>query len=152
LHRRLKYTALLHIVVELTVNIEVPAAMTSTNSPSSLFQVYLRLRPPVPQQQDEQAERCLTVEKPEASQTHQDEPDLVSVPTHITLQPPSDARKRGLERFGFTQVFDESATQLNVFQETGVQSLVKGVLLEQRDGLVATLGVTGSGKVGDISL
>jgi hypothetical protein len=152
LHRRLKYTALLHIVVELTVNIEVPAAMTSTNSPSSLFQVYLRLRPPIPQQQDEQAERCLTVEKPEASQTHQDEPDLVSVPTHITLQPPSDARKRGLERFGFTQVFDESATQLNVFQETGVQSLVKGVLLEQRDGLVATLGVTGSGKVGDISL
>jgi hypothetical protein len=104
------------------------------------------------QQQDEQAERCLTVEKPEASQTHQDEPDLVSVPTHITLQPPSDARKRGVERFGFTQVFDESATQLNVFQETGVQSLVKGVLLEQRDGLVATLGVTGSGKVRDISL
>ncbi|KAL3496869.1 P-loop containing nucleoside triphosphate hydrolase protein [Aspergillus germanicus] len=120
--------------------------MTSTNSPSSLFQVYLRLRPPISQQQDEQAERCLTVEKPEASQTHQDEPDLVSVPTHITLQPPSDARKRGVERFGFTQVFDESATQLNVFQETGVQSLVKGVLLEQRDGLVATLGVTGSGK------
>jgi hypothetical protein len=68
------------------------------------------------------------VEKPEASQTHQNEPDLVSAPTHIT------------------------ATQLNVFQETGVQSLVKGVLLEQRDGLVATLGVTGSGKVRDISL
>ncbi|KAL3453352.1 P-loop containing nucleoside triphosphate hydrolase protein [Aspergillus insuetus] len=120
--------------------------MTSTNSPSSLFQVYLRLRPPISQQQDEQAERCLTVEKPEASQTHQDEHNLVSVPTHITLQPPSDARKRGVERFGFTQVFDESATQLNVFQETDVQSLVKGVLLEQRDGLVATLGVTGSGK------
>ncbi|KAL2852713.1 P-loop containing nucleoside triphosphate hydrolase protein [Aspergillus pseudodeflectus] len=120
--------------------------MTSTNSPSSLFQVYLRLRPPISQQQDEQAERCLTVEKPEASQTHQNEPDLVSAPTHITLQPPSDARKRGVEKFGFTQVFDESATQLNVFQETGVQSLVKGVLLEQRDGLVATLGVTGSGK------
>ncbi|KAL3455291.1 P-loop containing nucleoside triphosphate hydrolase protein [Aspergillus heterothallicus] len=120
--------------------------MTSTNSPSSLFQVYLRLRPPISQQQDEQTERCLTVEKPEASQSQHDEPNSVPVPTHITLQPPSDARKRGIEKFGFTQVFDESATQLNVFQETGVQSLVKGVLLEQRDGLVATLGVTGSGK------
>ncbi|KAL2818851.1 P-loop containing nucleoside triphosphate hydrolase protein [Aspergillus granulosus] len=120
--------------------------MTLTNSPSSLFQVYLRLRPPISQQHDEHTERCLTVEKPEASQYYQDEPDSISAPTNIILQPPSDARKRGVEKFGFTRVFDESASQLNVFQETGVQSLVKGVLLEQRDGLVATLGVTGSGK------
>ncbi|KAL2854963.1 P-loop containing nucleoside triphosphate hydrolase protein [Aspergillus pseudoustus] len=120
--------------------------MASTNSPSSLFQVYLRLRPPISQHQDEQTERHLTVEKPEASQFHCDEPDSIPAPTHITLQPPSDARKRGVEKFGFTRVFEESASQLNVFQETGVQSLVKGVLVEQRDGLVATLGVTGSGK------
>ncbi|KAI9367257.1 P-loop containing nucleoside triphosphate hydrolase protein [Aspergillus egyptiacus] len=115
--------------------------MASTNSPSSLFQVYLRLRPPMPQQQEDHPERCLTVEEP----TH-DEASAAPAPTHITLQPPSDARKRGVERFGFTRVFDESATQLNVFQETGLQSLIRGVLLEQRDGLVATLGVTGSGK------
>ncbi|KAL4870946.1 hypothetical protein BDV12DRAFT_207137 [Aspergillus spectabilis] len=118
--------------------------MALTNSPSSLFQVYLRLRPPISQPQDDQSERCLTVEKPEAS--HYDESIPMSAPTHITLQPPSDARKRGVEKFGFTRVFDEAASQLNVFEDTGLQSLVKGVLIEQRDGLVATLGVTGSGK------
>ncbi|KAL3482342.1 P-loop containing nucleoside triphosphate hydrolase protein [Aspergillus californicus] len=120
--------------------------MASTNSPSSLFQVYLRLRPPISQQQDDESERCLTVEEPESSILGNDESISAPVPTHITLQPPNDARKRGVERFGFTQVFDESASQLNIFQDTGLQSLVKGVLVEQRDGLVATLGVTGSGK------
>ncbi|KAL4741200.1 P-loop containing nucleoside triphosphate hydrolase protein [Aspergillus similis] len=117
----------------------------ASNSPSSLFQVYLRLRPPI-SQQDDQPERCLTVEKSNTSHSNVDVSSSVSVPTHITLQPPSDARKRGVERFGFTQVFDEWASQLNVFEDTGLQSLIKGVLLEQRDGLVATLGVTGSGK------
>ncbi|KAL4957257.1 P-loop containing nucleoside triphosphate hydrolase protein [Aspergillus filifer] len=115
----------------------------ASNSPSSLFQVYLRLRPPI-SQQDEQPERCLTVEGPDAS--HSTDGSRSAAPTHITLQPPSDARKRGVERFGFTQVFDEAASQLNVFEDTGLQSIVKGVLSEQRDGLVATLGVTGSGK------
>ncbi|KAL4878681.1 P-loop containing nucleoside triphosphate hydrolase protein [Aspergillus karnatakaensis] len=120
--------------------------MALTNSPSSLFQVYLRLRPPISQQQDDQSERCLTVEKPEVPYPIHDQCDPAPAPTHITLQPPSDARKRGVEKFGFTRVFDEAASQLNVFEETGLQSLVKGVLMEQRDGLVATLGVTGSGK------
>ncbi|KAL4794607.1 P-loop containing nucleoside triphosphate hydrolase protein [Aspergillus venezuelensis] len=115
----------------------------ASNSPSSLFQVYLRLRPPI-SQQDEQSERCLTVEGQDAS--HSTEGSRPAAPTHIRLQPPSDARKRGVERFGFTQVFDEAASQLNVFEDTGLQSIVKGVLTEQRDGLVATLGVTGSGK------
>ncbi|KAL4907993.1 hypothetical protein BDW74DRAFT_114546 [Aspergillus multicolor] len=117
----------------------------ASNPPSSLFQVYLRLRPQI-SQQDDQPERCLTVEEPDASHSTNDGSSPASAPTHITTQPPSDARKRGVERFGFTQVFDESATQLNVFEDTGLQSLVKGVLLEQRDGLVATLGVSGSGK------
>lgn len=121
--------------------------MSSTNSPSSLFQVYLRLRPPISQQQDDLPERCLTVEGPDASHSINNGPNAVA-PTHITLQPPSDSRKRGVERFGFTQVFDDSASQLNVFEDTELQSIIKGVLIEQRDGLVATLGVTGSGKVG----
>ncbi|KAL2863665.1 kinesin family protein [Aspergillus lucknowensis] len=120
--------------------------MAPTNPPSSLFQVYLRLRPPISQQQDDHTERCLNVEEPEAPQACQDEPGSEPAPTHITLQPPSDVRKRGVEKFGFTRVFDESASQLNVFQDTNVPALVKGVLQEQRDGLVATLGVTGSGK------
>ncbi len=72
-------------------------------------------------------------------------------PTHITLNPPADNRRRAIERFGFTEVFEEGATQLDIFHGTGVRPLVEGVLAahggEGRDGLLATLGVTGSGKV-----
>lgn len=48
-------------------------------------------------------------------------------------------------------MFEEEASQLDIFGETGVLPLVEGVLGpnggEGRDGLLATLGVTGSGKV-----
>lgn len=117
----------------------------SKPSQTSLFQVYLRLRPPVSPQQSGQphGERYLLVEPPESSNTTE---DGKSAPTHITLQPPND-RKRAVERFGFTKVFEEEASQLEVFEDTGMESLIKGVLQEGRDGLVATLGVTGSGKV-----
>ncbi|KAB8223763.1 P-loop containing nucleoside triphosphate hydrolase protein [Aspergillus novoparasiticus] len=115
-------------------------------SQSSLFQVYLRLRPPI-SQQDDQAERCLTVEYPESQDVvDHDQETPAQAATHIILQPPSDARKRAVEKFGFTKVFEESASQLNVFEDTGLDSIIRGVLLEGRDGLVATLGVTGSGK------
>lgn len=85
-------------------------------------------------------------------QNKQDEKDVGEngpnpAATHITLQPPADSRKRAVERFGFTKVFEENASQLDVFQDTGMEETVKGVMLEGRDGLVATLGVTGSGKV-----
>lgn len=114
--------------------------MSSAKAPQpSLFQVYLRLRPPISQQQDDHVERCLTVDTPEID---------VNGPTQIVLQPPSDVRKRAAEKFGFTKVFEESASQLNVFEDTGLESIIRGVLSEGRDGLVATLGVTGSGKVG----
>lgn len=118
--------------------------MPSKQPQASLFQVYLRLRPPIATKHDE-SERFLTVEPPE---TIPDDEIIAPVPTHITLQPPSDSRKRAVEKFGFTKVFEESASQLDVFHDTGMDSLVRGVLTEGRDGLVATLGVTGSGKVG----
>ena len=123
--------------------------MGSSSKPpqTSLFQVFLRLRPPISPQQDGQSpqgERYLIVEPPESSETVENNKP---VPTHITLQPPTDSRKRAVERFGFTKVFEEEASQLDVFEDTGIESLVKGVLQEGRDGLVATLGVTGSGKV-----
>ena len=70
-----------------------------------------------------------------------------TLPTHITLHPPSESRKRAVEKFAFTKVFEEETTQLDVFRETGIVSLVEGVIDEGRDGLLATLGVTGSGKV-----
>lgn len=118
--------------------------MPSKQPQTSLFQVYLRLRPPITQRHDE-SERFLTVEPPETSQDGGE--IVVPVPTHVTLQPPSDSRKRAIERFGFTKVFEERASQLDIFHDTGMESLVRGVLKESRDGLVATLGVTGSGKV-----
>ncbi|KAI1633995.1 P-loop containing nucleoside triphosphate hydrolase protein [Biscogniauxia mediterranea] len=106
-------------------------------SHANLFQVYLRLRPPPPA--NSTADRFLLVE----------EPGEGNAPTHITLNPPND-RRRAIEKFAFTQVFEEDATQLDLFQGTKVLPLVEGVLAphggDGTDGLLATLGVTGSGK------
>ncbi|WYZ35321.1 hypothetical protein EsH8_I_001597 [Colletotrichum jinshuiense] len=106
-------------------------------SSANLFQVYLRLRPPPVGAAS--ADRFLSVE----------ESDEGSHPTHITLNPPND-RKRSTEKFAFTRVFEEEASQLDVFHCTGVASLVEGVLAPHgghgTDALIATLGVTGSGK------
>ncbi|KAI1760413.1 P-loop containing nucleoside triphosphate hydrolase protein [Hypoxylon sp. FL1150] len=104
---------------------------------SNLFQVYLRLRPPPTG--NSSAERFLSVEDPPEN----------DAPTHITLNPPND-RRRAIEKFAFTRVFEEDATQLDLFQGTRVLPLVEGVLAphggDGTDGLLATLGVTGSGK------
>lgn len=117
----------------------------SKPSTAALFQVYLRLRPPqnaslLYPTLPTNAERFLTVEN-----------STNEAPTHIILNPPNDNRRRAIERFGFTKVFEEEASQLDVFQEAGVVPLVQGVLGpnggDGRDGLLATLGVTGSGKV-----
>jgi hypothetical protein len=116
----------------------------TTKKSQNLFQVFLRLRPPqagvsVP------VERFLTVNQPGEDHT---------APTHITLNPPND-RRRAIEKFVFTQVFEEDATQLDVFHCTRIVSLVEGILAphggDGTDALLATLGVTGSGKVGDDS-
>ncbi len=119
-------------------------------SSTSLFQVYLRLRPPPSPlvQLTQQSlypllappERYLTVEPPNGETPN-------AKPTHITIHPPSESRKRAVEKFAFTKVLEEEAGQLEIFKETGVVPLVEGVLSEGRDGLLATLGVTGSGKV-----
>lgn len=107
----------------------------------NLFQVYLRLRPP--QAGAATTERFLTVDPPPTD-------DPSSSPTHITLNPPND-RRRAVEKFAFTQVFTEDATQLDIFHCTNVVPLVEGVLAphggDGTDALLATLGVSGSGKV-----
>lgn len=107
----------------------------------NLFQVYLRLRPP--QAGAAITERFLAVEPPPADAES-------TAPTHITLNPPND-RRRAVEKFAFTQVFTEDATQLDVFHCTNVVPLVEGVLAphggDGTDALLATLGVSGSGKV-----
>ncbi|KAF2204792.1 kinesin [Delitschia confertaspora ATCC 74209] len=103
---------------------------------NSLFDVFLRLRPSI----SANAARFLDVE--ETSSNH---------PTHITIKPPSsDHRKRAVEKFAFTRVFEQDAVQLDIFNGTGILPLIEGVLAAEskhgRDGLLATLGVTGSGK------
>lgn len=107
---------------------------------AALFDVFLRLRPSPAVDK----ERFLDVEETHAQQ----------LPTHITIKPPADdKRKRAIERFAFTRVFEEHAGQRELFERSGVLSILEGVLgqpgREGRDGLVATLGVTGSGKVGN---
>ncbi|KAM7198382.1 kinesin-like motor protein 9 [Naviculisporaceae sp. PSN 640] len=106
----------------------------------NLFHVFLRLRPAQSGASASTSERFLTVEEPETDN---------APPKHITLNPPND-RRRAIEKFAFTQVFQEDATQLDVFHCTGVAKLVEGVLAphggDGTDALVATLGVTGSGK------
>ena len=115
--------------------------MEETQKAHNLFQVFLRLRPPH-SPAAATGERFLTVEAADAAST---------APKHITLNPPND-RRRAIEKFAFTQVFEEDTTQLDVFHCTGVANLVKGVLApcggDGADALLATLGVTGSGKVG----
>ena len=105
---------------------------------SSLFDVFLRLRP-----SNSASPRFLTVEESERSH-----------PTHITIQPPAnsnDKRKRAVERFAFTQVFEEDARQMDLFKGTGIVPMIEGVMgapeHHGRDGLFATLGCSGSGKV-----
>jgi len=109
----------------------------STRSAAQAFDVYLRLRPALTPNQ----ERFLSVESSDPSKT----------PQFVTIQPPeNDVRKRAVEQFAFTKIFEEDASQLDLFQGTGIVSLVSGVLAADsrpRDGLLATLGVTGSGKV-----
>lgn len=116
---------------------------------SSLFQVYLRLRPPISQNSDAHIQKSdyLTVEPPPETVISDGLEETRTWPTHITVQPPNESRKRAVERFAFTKVFEERATQLDVFEQSGMPDIVKGVLYEGRDGLVATLGTTGSGKV-----
>ncbi len=96
--------------------------------PAQYFQVFLRLRPSS-LQSSISATRFLSTS---AGQSH----------VYVT---PPERNRRAIEKFAFTTIFDENSTQLDVFQETVlplVQDVVKG-----RDGMLATLGVTGSGKV-----
>ncbi|RKF60273.1 Kinesin-like motor protein 9 [Erysiphe neolycopersici] len=102
---------------------------------TSLFQVFLRLRPPPTLNQSVTSpERILTVEEPSP-----DKP-----PTNVVLNPPSENRRRAVEKFTFTHIFKENANQLDIFNGTDILTLIEGALgknkEEGRDGLLATLG------------
>ncbi|GAB1739151.1 hypothetical protein NU219Hw_g3904t2 [Hortaea werneckii] len=113
--------------------------MEQSKPSAALFDVYLRLRPSA---SAAGKERFLDVE--DTRHAHQ-------LPTHITIKPPADdKRKRAVERFGFTRVFEERCGQRELLESIGILPILEGVLgqpgREGRDGLLATLGVTGSGK------
>lgn len=126
---------------------------SSNRSAHNLFEVYLRLRPPPASAGA--SERILSVEPLEDSNENDKAHRETNGASHVTLNPPSD-RRRAIERFGFTRVFEEHSTQLDVFNSTQIPSFVQGVLAphggEGTDAVVATLGVTGSGKVREATM
>ncbi|EMF11119.1 P-loop containing nucleoside triphosphate hydrolase protein [Sphaerulina musiva SO2202] len=116
---------------------QLPPLDMDNMKPTALFDVFLRLRPA-----HTHNERFLQV------QENDNEDEL---PTHITINPPTnDTRRKAVETFEFTGVFEEAARQRDVFDSTGILPLLEGVMGEPgkqgRDGLLATLGVSGSGK------
>lgn len=134
--------------------------MESQRTSHNLFEVYLRLRPPPTGSST--PDRILTVEPHTSEDPHQHGEGMDvdgsddshagtrRVASHITLNPPTD-RRRAIEKFAFTRVFEEDASQLDVFHCTEIVPMVENVLApnggEGTDAMVATLGVTGSGKV-----
>ena len=112
--------------------------MDAAKGPStSLFDVFLRFRPPHAQA----SESFVDLDEP-SDGCH----------THITVKPPvSDGRKRAIEKFGFTRIFEEKASQQDIFNGVSLLPQLEGILASGgkagKDALLATLGVTGSGKV-----
>jgi hypothetical protein len=100
---------------------------TCNNSPT-YFQVFLRLRP----------------SNPHSSISDFRFISAANGQCHIFVTPPERTRTRAIDRYSFTKVFDETSQQLDVFKGT-VLPLVEGAI-KGRDGMLATLGVTGSGK------
>ncbi|KAK6356660.1 hypothetical protein TWF718_001000 [Orbilia javanica] len=112
--------------------------------PPHAFQVFLRLRPPYHQSPTSPNEgRFLTVLPP--IPTDSDEDIEHETRTQVTLHPPPNHRSQKIDTFSFTEVFDETCGQAEIFGRT-VVPILDGVLRDGRDGMLATLGVTGSGK------
>lgn len=109
-----------------------PASAGGLNTAARLFEVFLRLRPSSPQSSVAESRF------------------LATTPGHpcVYVTPPSAERNRSraIEKFAFTRVFDEQSGQREVFEET-VLPLLEDAVVRGRDGTLATLGVTGSGKV-----
>lgn len=77
--------------------------------------------------------------------TASDEDIEYGTKTQVTIHPPSNHRSQKIETFSFTEVFEETCGQADVFGRI-VAPILDGVLKDGRDGMLATLGVTGSGK------
>lgn len=103
----------------------------ASNSAAQLFQVFLRLRPSSPQSSISET-RFLTT---------------ATGQSYVYVTPPLERNRfKAIEKFAFTKIFDETSGQREVFEET-VLPLLEDAVVKGRDGTLATLGVTGSGKV-----
>lgn len=131
-----------------TEDLEMDSSTSKMAPQTSLFQVYLRLRPTMHQTAGKQAVEPWLITEDALPKVQEGQDDTQrTYATHVTLQPPHESRKRAIERFGFTKVFPEQSSQLDLFEEIGAVENIQNVLKNGRDGLIATLGVTGSGKV-----
>lgn len=109
-----------------------------THSPppsATYFRVFLRLRPASVQSSISPSRFLhLTADPLNSSE----------IPRSIHVTPPATSKTRPLEKFTFQRVFDEHTPQLDIFRET-VLPLIQDAVMG-KDAMLATLGVTGSGK------
>ncbi|RPA87423.1 P-loop containing nucleoside triphosphate hydrolase protein [Ascobolus immersus RN42] len=106
-----------------------PKTPHTADATAHLFDVFLRLRPST-----NSTDAPFLQYKP-------GQPQVSCTPTGTD---PSRKRSRGIEKFSFTQVFDERCKQRDVFTDVALPLLAE--VVKGHDGMLATLGVTGSGK------
>jgi hypothetical protein len=107
-----------------------PGLVVVDTPPNQYFQVYLRLRP-------SSAQSSVSEHRFLSAAPGQWDKIIVTPPDRA-------ARTRTIDKYSFTKVFDESAQQLEVFEETLLPLVADAI--KGSDGMLATLGVTGSGK------
>lgn len=136
---------------------------------SSCFDVYLRLRTP-PSRKYHQSPRFLSTIPTQPTHVYvtplparaplnlpAGEPILQGTKDGSTRPNPAEASKaRAIEKLSFAEIFPESGTQRDVFERTALPLLVQvlggregtgdGVGGYSRDCVLATIGISGSGK------
>ncbi|KAI5813865.1 P-loop containing nucleoside triphosphate hydrolase protein [Pyronema omphalodes] len=115
-----------------SASVSVAGAVKRTPETRDYFQIYLRLRP-----------STATNPRDKEFLTNGGNNFNRINATSILCTPPTGARGKA-DKYTFTSVFPSSAGQMEVFT-TAVAPLVQDAL-HGRDGMLATLGVTGSGK------
>ncbi|KAF8437386.1 P-loop containing nucleoside triphosphate hydrolase protein [Kalaharituber pfeilii] len=137
---------------------------------SIVFDVFLRLRPPSHRCLGNP--RFLSTIPTEPFHVYATQPPTISLLNFVTTghrknenlnesntsqpavpQVPTSRSSRTIEKFSFAEIFPEASTQLEVFERTVLPLLVDLVKggngpdgRTGKDGLLATLGITGSGK------
>ncbi|KAI5785975.1 P-loop containing nucleoside triphosphate hydrolase protein [Pyronema domesticum] len=132
-----------------TTTSSVSVSVKRTPETRDYFQIYLRLRPSTATnpRDKEFLTVCSSTDAENngggnGNENGGNNGNRINV-TSILCTPPTGARGRA-DKYTFTSVFPSSAQQMEVFT-TAVAPLVQDAL-HGRDGMLATLGVTGSGK------